>query len=110
MAAARRHPVPVRRGDLVDDLARAVSEAPARAGTVVVFHTAVLPYVEERRRAEFAELIGRLGVVWLSNEAPGVLPGVAAPTERHGFVLVQDGRTVLAQTDPHGTWLRWVAP
>lgn len=109
VAAARRHPVPVRRGDLVDDLVGAVSEAPGSAATVVVFHTAVLPYVEESRRAAFADLVGRLGVVWLSNEGPGVLPWVEAPTLRHGFVLVQDGRTVLAETDPHGTWLRWMA-
>ena len=25
------------------------------------------------------------------------------------FLLVRDGREVLAVTDPHGTWLRWLS-
>lgn len=108
VGAARRHPVTIRRGDLLDDLDRAVSEAP-RAGTVVVFHSAVLNYVDKPRRAAFAQAVNDLKVTWLSNEGPGVLGWVPATTERNGFVLVQDGQTVLAETDPHGTWLRWTA-
>jgi hypothetical protein len=25
------------------------------------------------------------------------------------FQLIRDGREVLAATDPHGTWLRWLS-
>ncbi len=106
VAAARRHPVTVRRGDLLDDLAAVVSEAPGDA-TVVVFHTAVLAHVDADKRAAFADALGAMGVTWLSNEAPGVLDWLPTATESDGFVLVEDGRTVLAETDPHGSWLRW---
>jgi len=106
VAAARRYPVTVRRGDLLDDLAAVVSEAP-RDATLVVFHTAVLAYVDADKRAAFAEAVGAMGVTWLSNEAPGVLGWLPTATESDGFVLVQDGRSVLAETDPHGRWLRW---
>jgi hypothetical protein len=47
--------------------------------------------------------------VWLSNEGPGVLPGITAPaTAGSPFVLVRDGRTAVALTDSHGTWLQWL--
>jgi hypothetical protein len=108
-AAARRHPVVVRRGDLLDDLAAVVAEAP-KVGTVVVFHSAVLAYVDYDKRAAFGQAVNRLEITWLSNEAPGVLGWMPAATEQDGFVLVQDGQTVLAETDPHGTWLRWTGP
>jgi len=53
--------------------------------------------------------VGRLGAVWLSNEAPGVLPDVKAPPGDDGsFVLVRDGTRALARTDPHGTRLTWL--
>jgi hypothetical protein len=72
VATARRHPVTVRRGDLLDELAAVVSEAP-RDATLVVFHTAVLAYVDADKRTAFADALGAMGVTWLSNEAPGVL-------------------------------------
>jgi hypothetical protein len=106
VAAARRHPVTVRRGDLLDDLATVVSEAP-RDATVVVFHTAVLAYLDADKRVAFADALRGMGVTWLSNEAPGVLGWLPTVTGSDGFALVQDGRTVLAETDPHGRWLRW---
>jgi hypothetical protein len=45
-----------------------------------------------------------------SNEGPGVLPGIAVP-ERHrdNFALVRDGTAAIACTDPHGTWIEWLA-
>ena len=49
--------------------------------------------------------------VWLSNEAPGVVPGLPTPPHQgRPFVLARDGHTPIALTDPHGTWLRWLAP
>jgi hypothetical protein len=111
-AVARRDPPRIVRGDLVDDLPALAAQAPPHA-TLVVFHSAVLVYVDPDRRCEFAATVGALDAVWLSNEAPGVLPGpVDAPAPRPGtdaFVLTRDGRTAVALTDGHGTWIEWIS-
>ncbi|MGH3218156.1 MAG: DUF2332 domain-containing protein [Streptosporangiaceae bacterium] len=108
VAAARRDPPAVVRGDLTADLPALAARAPAGA-TLVVYHCAVLAYVAAEDRARFADTVRGLGAVWLSNEAPGVVPGVSVPArEGAPFVLIQDGRTPLALTDPHGTWLDWL--
>ncbi len=112
LATARRHPPTVHRGDLVGDLVRVASEAPKDA-TLVVYHSAVLAYVGQTKRNAFASAVHDLGAVWLSNEGPGIVPvrdNTAAPPRTGGsFALVQDGRELLAFTDPHGTWLSWSA-
>ena len=79
------------------------------AGTQpVVFHSAVLAYVDAEVRACFASLMrSRDDVVWISNEGAGVLPETPAQLEALGveadgrFVLSVDGRAV-ALTGPHG--------
>ncbi|CAN5701128.1 DUF2332 domain-containing protein [soil metagenome] len=100
-------------GDLVDEVDRLLDEVP-RGTTPVVFHSAVLNYVPAEDRRRFADqLAGRPDVVWLANEAPGVLPDadptVEPPPGRTGahFQLVVGGRDVVAQADPHGAWLHW---
>ena len=109
VACARRDPPVVRRGDLLGDLPALAGEAP-RAATLVVYHSAVLPYVSESRRRAFAEEVRRLGAVWLSNEGPGVVPGSPVPPESEGvFVLLRNGTELLAVVDDHGTWARWLA-
>jgi len=51
-----------------------------------------------------------VAAVWLSNEGPGVVPGLAVPDcEDDPFVLARDGHTPLALADGHGTWLRWLS-
>jgi hypothetical protein len=108
LATARRSPPALHRGDLLDDLPGLAGQAPPRA-TLVVYHSAVLAYVDERKRREFAAAVRELGAVWLSNEAPGVLPDVKVPPGHDGsFVLVRDGTQALARADPHGTWLTWL--
>jgi hypothetical protein len=105
---ARREPPRVYRGDLVTDLPDLVRQAPSDA-TLVIFHSAVLAYVGVADRARFAATVSGLGAAWLSNEAPGVLSGVVNPLhDGDGFVLVRDGVTPVAVTDPHGTWLDWL--
>lgn len=59
--------------------------------------------MDERKRREFGAAARRLGAVWLSNEAPGVLPWLTVLPGGPSFVLVRDGTQVLARTDPHGT-------
>ncbi len=106
---ARRDPPVLHRGDLLTDLVTLAGQAPAGA-TLVVYHSAVLAYVDRGQRQRFGDTVRGLGAVWLSNEAPAVLPGVAAPPSGEMcFVQVRDGSTVLATADSHGTWLRWLA-
>jgi hypothetical protein len=108
VAAARRDPAPVYRGDLVTDLPALAAQAPAGT-TLVIFHSAVLAYVEPDDRARFAATVRELHAVWLSNEAPRLLPHVPVPPyEGSPFLLVRDGRTPLALADGHGTWLQWL--
>lgn len=111
VATAQRHRPLVRRGDLLDDLVEVAAQAPGDA-TLVIYHSAVLAYISEERRREFAEAVGGLGAVWLSNEGPGVVPGAPVPPEgleSRGFALVQDGKKLLACADGHGAWLEWLA-
>ncbi|WP_167200381.1 DUF2332 domain-containing protein [Brevibacterium pigmentatum] len=95
------------RGDLLDTVESLLAEVPA--GTQpVVFHSAVLAYVDAEVRACFASLMrSRDDVVWISNEGAGVLPDTPAQLETLGveadgrFVLSVDGRAV-ALAGPHG--------
>ena len=104
---ARRDPPPLYRGDLLTDLPDLVRKAP-RDATVVIYHSAVLGYVRRADRAQFARTVAALGVTWLSNEGPGLLPGTAIPgCGPHGFVLAKNGEP-LGLTESHGAWVEWL--
>jgi hypothetical protein len=109
---AAREPADRVRGDLLERLPEVVAAMPADS-TVVVFHTAVLAYLDAAARDEFVELVTTLPVRWISQEGAGVLPGVAARlpetpdvTERR-FLLARDGEP-LAWTHPHGGQIGWL--
>ena len=108
ISSARRDPQVVHRGDLLTDLPALAAQAPEEA-TLVVFHSAVLAYVTPQDRQRFAAIVRSLPAVWLSNEAPGLLPDIPVP-EYQGwpFMLARDGRVPLAFADGHGTWLQWL--
>jgi len=107
IASARRDPPAVHRGDLLTDLPALAAQAPQDA-TVVVYHSSVLYYVAPEKREQFARTVRSLGAVWLSSEAPGIVPGTAAPAlDEQTCVLARDGRS-LALADSHGTWLQWL--
>jgi hypothetical protein len=112
VAVARRDPPRIARGDLVDDLPALAAQVPSHA-TLVVFHSAVLVYVSASRRRDFAAVVADLDAIWLSNEAPGMLPDLinepTPPPDNDAFVLARDGRTALALTDGHGTWIEWIS-
>jgi hypothetical protein len=113
VATARRDPPRIHRGDLRTDLPALAAQAPAGV-TLVVFHTAVLNYLPGRDRERFAKTVGSLRCVWLSNEAPGVTagdPALIAPPARdiHNFLLIRDGRTLIATTDSHGAGVQWLS-
>ena len=93
----------------------ALVEKAAEHGPVVVFHSAVIVYLDETDRARFQDLMTGLVSAgrchWVSNEAVNVLPDVSArisvPDDHMGFVLGIDGRAV-ALTHGHGSWMRWL--
>jgi hypothetical protein len=118
---ARVKPPEVRAGDLVDDLPAVLAETPDDA-QLVVFHSAVLSYVSPERRLAFADALARASarrpVVWLSNEARGVIPELAAlAPPRQGDLRFLLGRAeftngrrrdaLLALAHPHGAELAW---
>jgi hypothetical protein len=111
----RADPPRVVAGDLlsdVDDLITDLRAGLPSAATVVVFHTAVLAYVDRAGRSRFeADMRARLAANvchWVSNEGPAVFEYTAAlQRQEAGFVLCLDGRP-LARTAPHGEWLQWL--
>jgi hypothetical protein len=107
IAAARRDPPAVHRGDLLTDLPALAAQAPADA-TLVVYHTSVLYQVAAETREQFFGTVRDLGAVWLSSESSGVVRGtpVAVP-DGQACVLALDGKPV-ALADSHGAWLQWL--
>jgi hypothetical protein len=120
---ARRLPPIVERGDLVAEVGRLAAAAPPDA-RLVVMHGGVLPYLpQERRRAFVAALAAasrRRPIVWISNEAPGVVfewpreePRPRAATFLLGRVRLEEGvveEELLACAHPHGDHLAWFPP
>ncbi|WP_310962994.1 DUF2332 domain-containing protein [Nocardioides terrisoli] len=103
---ARAEPPDLRQGDLLAAVPALVEEA-GRWGTPVVFHSAVIAYLDLGERTEFAatmaDLVARGSCHWVSNEAPRVLEAVTAtapdaPPHPAGFVLGVDGRAVAGPT------------
>ncbi len=101
---ARQEPPLLVRGDLTRDLEPLAAQAPEGA-TLVVFHSAVLAYVDPADRFAFAATMGRLDGHWISNEAPGVINNVQPPAGM--LVLALDG-TPVAFTGPHGQAFQWI--
>ncbi|AWB95706.1 DUF2332 domain-containing protein [Agromyces badenianii] len=97
-------------GDLNERLAALAAEAP-REATLVVFHTAVIMYLDEAARARFVDTLQHLPGHWLSAEARTIVPGIRVrddvPNDSSDLVLALDGEQ-LAWAQPHGRALRWV--
>ena len=116
-----RHPVQVRRGDIVDDLASAV-DAVAGGGRPVVTTSWVLCYLDADRQGAWLAQMERLGagvdLSWVWAEAPsqvGVLPVGARLSGSESTILGvttwRDGvRTdvALARCHQHGYWVHWL--
>jgi hypothetical protein len=113
---AKAQPVDLVRGDLVEQIESVVAQAPTGA-SVVVFHTAVLAYLDADARQRFTDVMNRLQVTWIANEARGVVPGVSERLEElalnarstSDFVLARNGEPI-AFTQPHGRALQWIEP
>lgn len=108
----RADPPHVIKGDLLTDLPALVAKAPSDA-TVVIFHSAVLAYVEPDDRRRFADLVRDLPGHWIANEGVGVMAdlGIPEPTEptpegAPRFLTALDGIPV-AWSGPHGQACHW---
>ncbi|MFC9558129.1 DUF2332 domain-containing protein [Agromyces sp. NPDC056965] len=111
-AAARiaaRTPPKLVGGDLNERLAALAAAAPSDA-TLVVFHTAVLMYLDAAGREAFVRQVDELPGRWLSVEGRSVVRGIRVrddvPNESSDLVLAVDG-VQQAWAQPHGRALTW---
>jgi hypothetical protein len=109
-AIVAAHPPRIIAGDLNERVRELAAQAPAEA-TLVVFHTAVLMYVDEDGRAAFAETVRALPGHWLSVEGRSITPGIRVrddvENDSTDMVLALDG-VQLAWAQPHGRGIRWM--
>lgn len=106
---ARRDPPRLVSGDLNEQLPDLAASAPKDA-TLVVFHSAVLPYLPSASRTRFVETVRGLPARWIANEGPGALPVTAPSSPAPGralFLLTMDGAPV-AYSAGHGQSLHWL--
>lgn len=108
---AAADPPQIVQADLLEALPEIAASAPADA-TLVVFHSAVLLYLDGDQRRRFVDLVADVraarggNLVWLSNESAGTLPGVDAQLpggldSSRRFVQSVDG-TAVALAGQHG--------
>jgi hypothetical protein len=116
------HPPRLERGDILTELPGVVATMPGD-GPLVVFHSWVAAYLtEDEQRAlatGVAALDGQRPVHYLYAESPNETPGLPtppSPVPRKGADLATalvhvgpDGAPAvrLADTHPHGYWIRW---
>ncbi len=114
IGVARQDPPNLVAGDLLEELPHQVEQA-AEHGLVVVFHSAVIAYLDPDDRVTFTALMHELVSAgrcrWISNEGPRVLPDVTRTAPAHDddtptFVLGIDGQAV-ARTHGHGASITW---
>jgi hypothetical protein len=108
---ASMNPPSVVSGDLLTETTRLAASAPADA-TLVVFHSAVVPYLSPEDRMRSIEIFSQLPAVWISFEGLGVLPEIGArlgvsECDDRAFVLARDGQP-MALGSPHGRWMQWL--
>lgn len=119
---AASRPPRLERGDMIADLARVAGTIPGD-NPLVVFHSWVAAYLDEPRQRALAEAVHSLDGVrpvhHLYCETPFETPGLPtppSPVRREGpdlattLVHVGPGGAQaerLADTHPHGYWIRW---
>ncbi len=119
IAIAQADPPLLVAGDLNDRLPALAAQAPADA-TLVVFHSAVMAYLDAEARERFRSTMSRLaverGCQWLSNEGhtviiqadgSSVVPEMDDSRLRGRFLLLHNGKPT-AITGPHGQSLEWL--
>jgi hypothetical protein len=108
VAIASQEELPIRRGDALELLPDALSEAPPDA-TVCVYHSFVTYQFSQQQRAALDDLLVaasvRRPVSRLAFE--GTLSG-EAPLVLYDYDGGLKTKRVLAQCQPHGTWMEWM--
>jgi len=118
------HPPRLERGDMLKDLPR-VAASMTGDGPLVVFHSWVAAYLDEEEQHSLSEQVAGLDVHrpvhHLYCESPFETPGLPTPqcpVPRKGPDLATalvhvgpggHGAARLADTHPHGYWIRWWA-
>jgi hypothetical protein len=110
---AAADPPRVVQGDLRSELNALAAQAP-RGVPLVVFHTAVLNYVQAAvDREAFAKTLLGLEAIWICNEGAGLFPGILnqapKPWPNNKMLMALNGRPI-AWADPHGANLDWFGP
>jgi hypothetical protein len=110
---ARRDPPHMVQGDLQTDLDDLIAQAP-REATLVIFHSAVLAYLDPEDRDRVGARLQELAAIWLSNEGVRALGSVAAQLPG---AYIRDNRFVVARNTrplylagPHGATLDPLIP
>ncbi|WP_158437924.1 DUF2332 domain-containing protein [Naasia lichenicola] len=99
------------KGDLNDALPALIRQVPPEA-TLVIFHSAVLGYVEYEEVETFVNTVLALPCVWIASELDDVIPGIDSQAygsdtaHEFSFVVAVDGVPV-ARSHPHGAWVAW---
>ncbi len=106
----RQNPPQLVSGDLNAALVVLAGDAPAGV-TLVIFHTAVMFYLQHDERRRFVETVSQLRGHWISNEGPSVLSfGTSVPKSpdptKFLNLLALDGDPV-AYAETHGQTLHW---
>ena len=116
MDVVRADPPLLVRGDATSALASLAAQAPADA-TLVVISSGVLVYLVRAEREAFVAAVRSLDARWLSLEAAGLFPDLAAQVTQATGLDSLDGRFALALDDralalvgPHGQFVEWFAP
>jgi len=119
IAIAQADPPLLVAGDLNEQLPALAARAPSDA-TLVVFHSAVMAYLDAQARDRFRATMARLAVErgchWLSNEGhtviiqadgSSVVPEMDESRLRGRFLLLHNGKPT-AISGPHGQSLEWL--
>lgn len=119
ISVARADPPLLVAGDLNEQLVALADQAPPDAA-LVVFHSAVMAYLDAESRERFRDTIGLLaadrGCHWISNEGhmvivqadgSSVVPEMDESRLGGRFLLLEDGLPV-AIAGPHGQSLEWI--
>ena len=119
IAVARTDPPLLVAGDLNEQLVSLAQQAPPETA-LVVFHSAVMAYLDAAGRERFRDAIALLaadrGCHWISNEGhtvilqadgSSVVPEMDEARLRGRFLLLEDGLPG-AMAGPHGQSLEWI--
>ena len=109
LAVASQETLPIRKGNALELLPEALAEAPAHEA-VCVYHSFVTYQFSEEQRAALDNLLIAASLrrpIWrLSFE--GTLSG-DAPLILYAYESGVRAKQLLAQCQPHGAWLEWLA-